>query len=135
MVAGGVVRDDVTIGKLTKKLEEKGAQLQVPLPSGATLTVPLPVAKVFDHGLPDLSATGQDMVSAEEMIKQRLDNERQSQRNQAENMVNGATLAALQERPSLVLKQKKYADLLMSRPVHELRDVGEVQGMKFASTS
>ncbi|GAU95670.1 hypothetical protein RvY_07253 [Ramazzottius varieornatus] len=132
---GGVVRDEVTIGKLTKMLEEKGAQLQVPLPSGATLTVPLPVAKVFDHGLPDLSATGQDMVSTEEMIKQRLDNERQSQRNQAENMVNEATLAALQERPSLVLKQKKYADLLMSRPVHELRDVSEVQGMKFASTS
>ena len=92
----------------------------------------MPVARVFDHGLPDLSATGPDMISTEELIQQQLEKERLAQRNEAENMVNEATLAALQERPSLVLKQKKYADLLMSRPVHELRDVGEVQGMKFA---
>ena len=124
------VRNKREAGVLAEKLDEKGAKLCVSLPSGATIRVPMAAVKMFDHGLPDASITGHGVTLAD--VKKRLVEAQEELRKTTYGMVDDATLGPLKERPSLVVKQKRYADLVQTRPLHQPGDVGEVRAMQFA---
>ncbi|OQV17678.1 putative Sperm-associated antigen 16 protein [Hypsibius exemplaris] len=116
---------------LTGKLTEKGARLRVALPSGSTLRVPLAAAKMFDHSLPDVAATGHGVTFAD--VKARLDKEQRELNRMGEHMVKGEVLERLKDRPSLVVKQQQYANLVQGRALHQPSDVGQVRALQFAS--
>lgn len=116
--------------KIINELFLRDASLRVSLPSGYSLCVPVAAAKMYDHGVPKVFE-GDPEVTAND-IQNSTERQNNGRKPDAEEMLNEATLNALKERPSLVVKQKEYCDLLMSKPIHEARDIGDIQAMQFA---